>query len=62
LRAELREGDVVTIVEGPVSADNLLWWRLRTAEGAYAWAAETLGGNHQVLLPITATATPTPST
>lgn len=61
MRAELAEGDVVTILEGPLAADRLLWWRVRTANGIEGWAAETLGGNHQVLIPITTTATPTVS-
>lgn len=52
LRAELDEGTVVTIIEGPVFFERLFWWRVRTADGVEGWAAETLGGNHQVLIPL----------
>jgi hypothetical protein len=37
---QLLQGDVVTILEGPVDADNYYWWRLRTADGTEGWAVE----------------------
>ena len=37
---QLLEGDVVTILEGPVDAEDHYWWRLRTADGTEGWAVE----------------------
>ena len=37
---QLLEGDVVTILEGPVDAEDYYWWRLRTADGTEGWAVE----------------------
>lgn len=37
------EGDKVTILEGPVDADDYYWWRMRTADGVEGWAVEVEG-------------------
>lgn len=44
--AELESGTVVTLLDGPVSADNFVWWRVRTADGQEGWSVEriTSGG------------------
>jgi len=39
----LNEGDVVTVLEGPVDKDNYYWWRLRTEDGVEGWAVEMAG-------------------
>jgi hypothetical protein len=33
-------GQLVTILEGPVSADNFTWWRIDDGSGNVGWAAE----------------------
>jgi hypothetical protein len=37
---QLLEGETVTILEGPVDAEDYYWWRLRTEEGVEGWAVE----------------------
>lgn len=51
--AQMQPGDTVTIIGGPTSADNLVWWKIqyttsagRTVEG---WAAEATGSGVQIL-------------
>lgn len=51
--AQMQPGDTVTIIGGPVSADNLVWWQIqytasdgRTLEG---WTAEATGSGVQIL-------------
>lgn len=51
--AQVQSGDVMTMVGGPASADNLVWWLIqytasdgRTIEG---WAAEATGSGVQIL-------------
>jgi hypothetical protein len=39
----LHTGDTVTVLEGPVDADDYYWWRLRTADGVEGWAVEVAG-------------------
>ena len=58
VRAELLDGAIVTILDGPVAADNSLWWRVRTSDGIEGWAVESLSGSQQALIPIAETATP----
>ncbi len=36
-------GTPVTVVGGPVSADDFTWWQLRTSDGTVGWAAEVIG-------------------
>ncbi len=42
--AGLDLGDGVEVLEGPVSADDVTWWRVRTADGFEGWAAEGFDG------------------
>jgi hypothetical protein len=35
----VREGAVLTVIEGPQEADGYAWWKLRTAEGQEGWGA-----------------------
>ena len=51
--AQLQAGDTITIVGGPTSTDNLVWWLIdfttsdgRTVEG---WTAEATGSGVQIL-------------
>ncbi len=51
--AQMQAGDTVTIVGGPTSTDNLVWWLIqytasdgRTIEG---WTAEATGSGVQIL-------------
>ena len=51
--AQMQPGDTVTIIGGPVSADNLVWWQIqftasdgRTLDG---WTAEATGSGVQIL-------------
>jgi tetratricopeptide (TPR) repeat protein/uncharacterized protein YgiM (DUF1202 family) len=37
---QLEPGTVVTILEGPQIADDLSWWKIRTADGTEGWAVE----------------------
>lgn len=37
---QLLQGDLVTILEGPVDAEDYYWWRLRTEDGIEGWAVE----------------------
>ncbi|MBL8161994.1 MAG: SH3 domain-containing protein [Anaerolineae bacterium] len=52
--ARLRDGERVTVVEGPRSAEGFTWWKLRTAAGIEGWAVESVqedGTRLQTLLP-----------
>jgi Tol biopolymer transport system component len=40
LITQLLEGDIVTVLEGPLDVDNYYWWRLRTENGIEGWAVE----------------------
>ncbi len=39
----LNFGDTIAIVEGPVRAETLLWWKVATPNGSLGWAAESDG-------------------
>ena len=51
--AQMQPGDTVTIIGGPTSADNLLWWQIQytTSDGRTldGWAAEATGSGVQIL-------------
>jgi hypothetical protein len=40
LLGQLGTGQRVSVVEGPVAADNFTWWRLDDGQGNVGWAAE----------------------
>ena len=40
LLLQLGTGQRVTVVEGPVSADNFTWWRVDDGQGNVGWVAE----------------------
>jgi hypothetical protein len=37
--AVAREDSVLTVLEGPVEADEYVWWKLRTPDGDEGWGA-----------------------
>ncbi len=50
----LDKGTIVTLLEGPRSANGLTWWRVRAPNGAEGWVIESIddNGEHiQTLLP-----------
>lgn len=42
---ELEAGAQVKILEGPVTADNLKWWKVDNGQGLVGWSAEGVGGD-----------------
>ncbi len=36
---KVREGTVLTVVEGPTEADDYVWWKVRAPDGAEGWGA-----------------------
>ncbi len=41
---QLKAGTVVTVIDGPQQADDLTWWKIRTANGAEGWVVESVNG------------------
>ncbi len=41
---KLQSGVSVTLLEGPVSANNFTWWRVRTPSGREGWVVESADG------------------
>ncbi|MBI5958360.1 MAG: SH3 domain-containing protein, partial [Chloroflexi bacterium] len=51
---QLPSGSPVTLMEGPINADGLVWWRIQTADGRSGWCIEGIvdGGVYiQTLVP-----------
>lgn len=42
---QLPNGTPVTLMEGPVSADGLIWWRIQAADGRGGWCVEGVMDN-----------------
>jgi len=40
---KLKQGDAVTILDGPVQADDYYWFKIRTADGTQGWAVDVFG-------------------
>ena len=36
-----KEGDELSVLEGPTEADGYTWWKVRTADGIEGWGAST---------------------
>lgn len=52
--ARVRDGERVTVIDGPRSADGLVWWKIRTAAGIEGWVVESVEDNGtrlQTLIP-----------
>jgi uncharacterized protein YgiM (DUF1202 family) len=43
-------GEIVMLMEGPVSADGLNWWRVRLGSGLEGWVVDFVDGV-QTLVP-----------
>jgi Tol biopolymer transport system component len=53
---KLVTGDQITILEGPIEADEYTWWKMRAADGTEGWAVDVVGW-YELAAPTT---TPTP--
>jgi TolB protein len=40
---QLKTGEIITILEGPVDVDDYYWWRIRASDGTEGWVAEVAG-------------------
>ena len=40
IRSQLRTGETLTLLEGPVVAGGFNWWRILTGEGREGWIVE----------------------
>ena len=40
---QLEDGVQVTLLEAPVTADDLRWWHIRDAEGREGWVVDRIG-------------------
>jgi hypothetical protein len=49
--AQLKDSATVTIVDGPVEANGLRWWKLDTNQGVTGWSVERLDSD-QLLVPV----------
>lgn len=49
LVTQLVPGVIVTVIEGPVAADNLTWWKIRTPDGLEGWAVERVDADHTLI-------------
>ena len=54
--AQVPVGSAVLVLDGPTYAENLLWWKVRAADGVVGWTVEA-GGNQQLLQPFVAPTT-----
>ncbi|MCC6894851.1 MAG: SH3 domain-containing protein [Anaerolineae bacterium] len=44
LLTTVRNGTVVTLLEGPTDAGGFLWWRVRLPDGTEGWVVESADG------------------
>jgi hypothetical protein len=47
-RAALITGEYVAILAGPISADNITWWQVQTADGVVGWIAGEINGGETI--------------
>jgi hypothetical protein len=45
---QLAGGKLFTVFDGPVCADNLAWWQIRTEDGINGWTAEGADGDYWI--------------
>jgi len=51
--AELADGEVVSIIDGPVETEDYVWWLIRLADGTEGWAVEFVAeSNVRTLVPL----------
>ncbi|MEO1286397.1 MAG: SH3 domain-containing protein, partial [Chloroflexota bacterium] len=55
--ARLNDGDIVTLLEGPIDDGTFTWWRVRTVDGQEGWVVQS-ADNVQVLVPTSNTTNP----
>lgn len=48
LAGQFGTGQLVTILEGPVQADNFIWWRIDDGQGNFGWAAQGDGATEWI--------------
>lgn len=48
LLKQIQEGEVVSVLEGPVDEDDYYWWQLRTDDGTEGWAVEFFGWYQEI--------------
>lgn len=41
---------LLTVIDGPVEADGLTWWKVRFDDGIEAWAVERVGNDNQTMV------------
>lgn len=46
---QLSGGTLLTILEGPLSAEDFIWWKVRTADGLEGWAVERVAEVHTLI-------------
>jgi uncharacterized protein YgiM (DUF1202 family) len=46
---QLEQGAVVTILGGPVEADDFRWWQIRTDDGLEVWAVDEADGEQTII-------------
>ncbi|MEO0564022.1 MAG: SH3 domain-containing protein [Chloroflexota bacterium] len=49
--AGVTQGDYVAVLAGPVDAEGLEWWQVKTATNARGWIAGTINGFDTLRVP-----------
>ncbi|RPI72604.1 MAG: SH3 domain-containing protein, partial [Geobacteraceae bacterium] len=40
---QLRSGEIITILDGPVDGDDFYWWKVQLPDGTVGWIVEVSG-------------------
>jgi uncharacterized protein YgiM (DUF1202 family) len=46
---QLEQGEQVTLLDGPVEADDFRWWQIRTSDGTEGWAVDEADGEQTII-------------